>query len=98
MAARKAPLRAVKPDEKPGPVTLTDAAGVGDARAMLVAMREIVAARVQDRNTSPRDLASLTRRLMEINNDIQALDSAAGDGDIGEAAATPDAAFNAAAL
>jgi len=95
---KRANLRSVTPDEKAPPKLLTEAAGAGDSRAMLVAMREIVAARVQDKNTSARDLAALTRRLMEINNDIQALDSAAGEGNIGEAAATPDDAFDAEAL
>lgn len=99
MPPRKRSLRVATEDDAPKAAkSLTDATADGDSRAMLVAMREIVAARVQDKNTSPRDLAALTRRLIEINNDIQAIDAAAGEGNIGEAAATPDEAFNSEAL
>lgn len=74
---RKSPLRAVESGES-APVrkkmSVTAAADAGDRRDLLVAMRERVATAVEDPNTAARDLAALTRRLMEIAKDIEAID------------------------
>lgn len=76
MSARKN-LRAVKPDEK-APVlkklTVAQAAATGDHRALLVAMRERIAATVSNADCPPRDLAALTRRLQDIAKEIEAID------------------------
>ena len=58
------------------PKTLTESANAGDTRALLVAMRERVAKAVENLNTPARDLAALTRRLMEIAREIEAIDAA----------------------
>jgi hypothetical protein len=55
-----------------------------------------VATAVQDPNTPARDLAALTRRLMEIAKDIEALDASADEE--GERAVAADEAFDAEAI
>ncbi len=77
MAARKAPLRAVKADEvaeSKKSKTVAEAASGGDHRELLVAMRERIAKTVSDPNCPPRDLAALTRRLQDIAKEIEAID------------------------
>lgn len=98
MAARR-PLKVVEPGEKSPKTRLKGvlaAAEGGDRLELLVAMRARVAAAVQDGGTPARDLAALTRRLLEIANEIKAIekereeDSGAGD--------VPDEAFDASAV
>lgn len=100
MATRK--LRAVADGEAVAPEvkhkTVTQAADAGSHRELLVAMRDRVAKAVEDPNTPARDLAALTRRLLEIAREIEAIDSRDGGDDIGEAAGTPDADFRPEAL
>jgi hypothetical protein len=60
-------------------MTVTDAATKGGRRDLLVAMRERVARAVEDGATPARDLAALTRRLMEIAREIEALDVRAAE-------------------
>jgi hypothetical protein len=100
MTARK--FRAVTEGETaPEPArakTVTQAADTGTHRDLLVAMRDRVAKAVEDPNTPARDLAALTRRLLEIAREIEAIDSRAGGDDIGDAASTPDADFSLEAL
>lgn len=76
MSARKN-LRAVKPGETPAApkkLTVAQAAATGDHRALLVAMRERIAATVSNPDCPPRDLAALTRRLQDIAKEIEAID------------------------
>lgn len=73
MAAKK--LRAVTPDEKAPPKSITQAASVGTHRELLVAMRDRIAQTVEDPKCPPRDLASLTLRLAKIAEEIKALDA-----------------------
>lgn len=81
-------LRVVAADEPaPRKHTVTSAAADGSRRDLLVAMRARVATAVEDPNTPARDLAALTRRLMEIAKDIEALDAKEREGEDG---ATPD--------
>lgn len=79
MAQRKAlpRLRAVTDDDRPEPkkkLTVAQAAATGDHYALLVAMRERIAATVADPDCPPRDLAALTRRLQDISKEVAALD------------------------
>lgn len=62
---------------KLGPVA--SAAESGDARAVQVALRDRLAAAIDDPATSARDLAALTRRLQEVADRIAEDDAAAED-------------------
>lgn len=91
MAARK--LKVV-PDEDvvvpipTGPVSMK-AAAAGSYRDLLVALRDNIAGQI-DEGIQARDLAALSRRLLEISKEIEAIDAAENGDDIGEAAVTPD--------
>lgn len=91
MAARK--LKVV-PDEDAvvpipaGPVSVKSAAA-GSYRDLLVALRDNIAGQI-DEGIQARDLAALSRRLLEISKEIEAIDAAENGDDIGEAAVTPD--------
>lgn len=92
MAARK--LKAV-PDEDvsapaplPLPTTVKQAAA-GSYRDLLVALRDSIAGQIDD-GIQARDLAALSRRLLEISKEIAAIDADTKGDDIGEAAVTPD--------
>jgi acyl-CoA hydrolase len=78
VAARRAPLRSVpagaKAPAKASRLTVAQAAETGDHRALLVAMRERIAASVSSADCPPRDLAALTRRLQDVAKEIEALD------------------------
>lgn len=78
MPARKNPLRVVEPGETPKPAhvkTVTEAAQGGTTRELLVATRDRIARSVEDPNTAARDLAALTKRLMETVREIEAIDA-----------------------
>jgi ribosome-binding protein aMBF1 (putative translation factor) len=91
------PLRAVAPDEKPPPKpppkTVSQAAEAGTTRELLVAMRDRIAKAVENPNTAARDLAALTKRLVEVVRDIEAID--AREESDGESGATEDEAWSA---
>lgn len=75
-------LRAVAPGEKPKaekkpPRNIVEAAGSGTARDLLVAMRNRIAKTLDEPNCPARDQASLSRRLLEIRKEIEAIDAAA---------------------
>ena len=72
----RSPLRAVGKDETAPPKSITDAAARGTHRDLLVAMRDRIAKTVEDPKCPPRDLASLSRRLMELAKEIEAIDLA----------------------
>ena len=72
------------------PATVKAAAEGGSRRELLCALRARIAADIDNQNTPPRDLAALSRRLLEIAKDLEALDAQDKVDDIGEAAATPD--------
>ncbi|OZC80644.1 hypothetical protein CH274_13265 [Rhodococcus sp. 06-418-5] len=78
MTAAK-PLRAVSVDETAPALTegqsVDVAAMSGSHRALLVAMRDRIAGAVSNPNCPPRDLASLTKRLQDIANEIEAIDA-----------------------
>lgn len=73
-------------------MNISDAAASGTERDLLVAMRDKIAADL-DEGVPPRDLASLTKRLMEITREIKAIDAAENGDEVGDAAATPDEAW-----
>lgn len=75
MVARKT-LRAVADGEtaprKP-PKTVTEAAESGTTLDLLVAMRSRIAKAVEDALTPARDLAALTKRLSDVQKEIDAI-------------------------
>lgn len=79
-------------------MNVLDAAQNGTELDLLIAMRDRVAEAVSDPECPKRDLASLTLRLSNIVKEINALKSAEGGDDIGEAVNTPDAKFDPASL
>lgn len=98
MTARK-PLRVVAADETPAkkpPRTIVEAAE-GTSRELLVAMRTRIARTLDDPNCPPRDQASLSRRLLEIRKEIEAIDAAA-EQEEAESAQVDDEALDATAL
>lgn len=94
-------LRAVASDESAPPAprrakNVAQAAEDGTTRELLVAMRARIAKAVDDPNTPARELASLTKRLVEVVRDIEAIDARAEqEGDSGPVA---DEAFDASAV
>lgn len=101
MATRKATLRAVADDEVPAPAkarTVTEAASKGSTRELLTAMRDRVASDVENPNTPSRDLAALTKRLMEIVRDIEAIDARTEQEAEGDASEVEDGEFDAASV
>ena len=98
--ARKSTLRAVGADEKPpAPAkakTVSEAANDGTTRELLVAMRARIAKAVEDPNTPARDLAALTKRLVEVVRDIEAIDARADEE--GESVVLEDGDFDASAV
>lgn len=96
MGARK--LKVV-PEEPSMPASEPVAASVksaaaGSYRDLLVALRDNIAGQI-DAGIQARDLAALSRRLLEISKELEGLDAAEKGDDIGEAADTPDEAFGA---
>ncbi|WP_208012581.1 hypothetical protein [Cellulomonas shaoxiangyii] len=92
MAAR---LRAV-PDPEPTPTPevggAISRAAASSRRDLLVALRDKIAEQL-DAGVPPRDMASLSLRLVNLADEIAALDAEENGDDIGSAAATPDAAW-----
>lgn len=74
MTAKKR-LRAVSPDERADPQTVSEAAQAGDRLAELKAMRRVIARALDSDRTLARDLASLSRRQMELGKEIEALEA-----------------------
>ena len=68
-------LRAVGKDEKPPRVikSVLDAADADSRLDELVQMRRVIARAIDNENTSPRDLAALSRRQIEISKEIEAM-------------------------
>ena len=98
MAARR--LRPVAPGEQAPsrkPKSVTEAADAGSTRELLVAMRARIAKAVEDPNTPARDLAALTKRLVEVVRDIEAID-ARDEQEGGGRGEVPDGAFDASAI
>lgn len=76
----KSHIRAVGPDEtapapepRSEPKTVLEAAESGDRLAEMQAMRRVIAKALDNEFTSPRDLAALSRRQIELSREIDAL-------------------------
>ena len=80
--------------------SVTEAASQGSRLDLLVAMRSRVATAVEDPDTPARDLAALTRRLLEIANEIAAIEAQQelAEDSIAAAAALADEPFDCAAI
>jgi hypothetical protein len=89
-------LRPVGPDEKPVKserLSVSEAAARGTHRQLLESLRDKIAKTIESANCHPRDLAALSYRLQVIAKELSVLD--AGDIDeVGEAARTPDEAWD----
>lgn len=95
----RTPLRAVKATERKRPTTkkqtVQQAAASGDHKALLIAMRERIAAAVSSPTCPPRDLAALTRRLQDIAKEIEAIElREKQEGEDADAGPAPDEAFD----
>jgi hypothetical protein len=90
-------LRPVQPDERvevpQKRLTVTEAAQQGDHRAMLFALRDRLAQSVASTSTNPVALAALTRQMVLISKELSVI-SAREDDAVGEAAQTPDEAWD----
>lgn len=76
MATRKH-LKAVEGTSKPVVnMSVSDAAESGSRIAELRAMRRVIARRLDDETTMARDLASLSKRQMDISREIEVRDCA----------------------
>lgn len=71
--------------------SIISAAAIG-RRELLVALRDKVAGQI-DEGVPPRDLASLSLRLVNLADEIAALDAKENGDNVGTAAGTPDAAW-----
>lgn len=72
-------LRAVGPDDVPDEperkvTSVSEAAEYGTRLDEMQQMRRVIARALDDANTSPRDLAALSRRQLEISKEIEALE------------------------
>jgi hypothetical protein len=71
-------------------LTVVQAATRGTYEELLAALRLRVATAIEDPNAHLRDLAALSRQLLEISKELQATNAADEDDQIGQAAATAD--------
>lgn len=100
MATKPHALTVVTESTRPPAKTVksvTKAAADGNRRELLVSMRGRIATAVEDPNTPARDLAALSRRLMEIAKDIEAIDAAEKQESRGDQA-TPDEQWDSSAI
>jgi len=81
---------------KPRTKSVAQAAADGDRRGELIGMRLRIAADIDNPNTPARDIAALSRRLLEIGKEIEAMD--ARDEDRAEGAGAVDESFDASSL
>lgn len=79
MVARTPKTTRSKPSSRSRRVS--NAAASGDRRRLLVAMRNLIAEKLDEGSISSRDLASLTKRLADISADIEAIDKASNEHD-----------------
>ena len=100
MAVRKSPLRAIRPDEAPklSPRTIEEASVAGSALDELKLTRARIARTLDDPNCPPRDLASLSKRLMEIGREVEAIEAKARQEADEDGDATPDEEWDAEAI
>lgn len=93
-------LRAVTAADKAAPVkpkTVTQAAVDGSLRELLTATRDRIAVAVEDPNTPARDLAALTKRLLETVREIESIDAREAE-DVASEREVSDGQFDASAV
>jgi hypothetical protein len=88
-------VRQVRADVKQV-MSISEAASEGTRRDLLVALRDRLAVTMENQTIPGRDLSALSNRLLEIVNEIEAIDAQGGGDDVGNAAATPDERWTAA--
>lgn len=86
--AKKPTLRSIAP-AGPGSV---ETAAADSRRALLTALRDRIASDI-DEGVPARDLASLSKRLLDISAELEDLEAAEDGDDVSTAAATPDEAW-----
>jgi hypothetical protein len=85
-----------KPDEPKKPLlTVAQAAESNEEMELLLALRRTLARDIDSAATPPRDRAALSRQVLLIQQQIEALKAAGEDDPLGEAADTPDEEFDA---
>ena len=92
----KTPLRAVSPTERAQPkkkLTVVQAAERGNHEEILIALRLRLAAAMQDPIAHPRDLAALSRQVVEITKELDAAKAGTEEDGVGQAAKTADEAW-----
>jgi hypothetical protein len=88
--ARK--LKAVGPNDRPTPQTVKAAAAMSRID-LLRSLRDRIASDI-DEGVPARDLASLSKRLLDISKELEELEAAENGDEVGNAAATPDEAWS----
>jgi hypothetical protein len=78
-----------QPSESPVTASIATAASSGTPRDLLVALRATIARACDDPDTPARDLAALSRRLMDIAKEIQAIDAEEQGDDMAQPLAPP---------
>ena len=74
--------------------SIRDAAASGSRLSLLVAMADRIATEL-DNGVPARDLASLTRRLLEVTKEIESIHAETDGDEVGQAADTPDEEWDA---
>jgi hypothetical protein len=94
MVKPKPPLRAVRSTERAPqrkkPLSVVEAAASGSHEDLLDALRLRIATTIADPTAHPRDLAALSRQLLEISREISATKAGGEEDQVGQAAATAD--------
>lgn len=85
------------PMDVPLPASNVRAAAAGSYRDLLVALRDSIAGQI-DEGIQARDLASLSRRLLEIAAELEALDLRAAEEGGGSSGNSEDEEFDAATI
>ena len=81
MGTQEAPTDVASTDSA---TAISRAAESGDSLEMLRALRRRLAKAVENERTPPRDLAALSRRLVDIDRDIKAAEAAEQEGGEGK--------------
>lgn len=84
-----AALKAVGPDDRPPPPTTVKQAAAMNRRELLRSLRDRIASDI-DAGVPARDLASLSKRLLDISKELEDLEVAEDGDDVSTAASTPD--------
>lgn len=65
-----------EPHRKPAPSTVAQAVKDGSSKDVLMTLRARIAQTIDDPGTPPRDLAALSRRLVDIDKELRSMDVA----------------------